>query len=165
MGTGSCPPQTKAVIRATATGRPLATVTPPRPYGTFAGITAAGDDRTFVVAAQKLARIPLMGAFTVPAARFFLLLLGPGLGRPVGRVTLTPLPIPAIPAGTEVTDSALSPDGSRLAVVNGRSDRPKLSVYNLSAGTERTYRPGSVGNTPGGADHVDHPELALEGHG
>jgi hypothetical protein len=35
-------PQTKAVIRATATGRPLATVTPPWPYGTFAGITAAG---------------------------------------------------------------------------------------------------------------------------
>ena len=74
-------PQTKAVIRATATGRALATVTPPWPYGTFAGITAAGDDRTFVVAAQKLARIPLDGAFTVPATRFFLLRLGPGLGR------------------------------------------------------------------------------------
>ena len=70
------------------------------------GSTAAGDDRTFVVAAQKLARIPLMGAFTVPATRFFLLRLGPGLGRPVGRVTLTPLPIPAIPAGTK---SATSP--------------------------------------------------------
>jgi WD40-like Beta Propeller Repeat len=147
-------PQTKAVIRATATGRALATVTPPGPYGTFAGITAAGDDRTFVVAAQKLARIPLMGgAFTVPATRFFLLRLGPGLGRPVGRVTLTPLPIPAIPAGTEVSDFALSPDGRRLAVVSGRPDsrpdRPKLSVYNLPAGAERTYRPGSVGNTGG----------------
>ncbi len=78
-------PQTKAVIRATATGRALATVTPPWPYGTFAGITAAGDDRTFVVAAQKLARIPLDGAFTVPATRFFLLRLGPGLGRPVAE--------------------------------------------------------------------------------
>jgi hypothetical protein len=146
-------PQTKAVIRATATGRALATVTPPWPYGTFAGITAAGGDRTFVVAAQKLARIPLMGAFTVPATRFFRLRLGPGLGRPVGRVTLTPLPIPAIPAGTEVSDFALSPDGSRLAVVSGRPDsrpdRPKLSVYHLPAGTERTYRPGSVGNTGG----------------
>jgi hypothetical protein len=145
-------PQTKAVIRATATGRALATVAPPWPYGTFAGVTAAGD-RTFVVAAQKLVRIPLDGEVTVPATRFFLLRLGPGLGRPVGRVTLTPLPIPAFPAGTEVTDFALSPDGSRLAVVSGRADtprlRPKLSVYNLSAGTERTYRPGSVGNTPG----------------
>ncbi len=109
------------------------------------------------MAAQKLARIPLDGAPTVPATRFFLLRLGPGLGRPVGRVTLTPLPIPAIPAGTEVSDFALSPDGSRLAVVSGRSDRPgldaydklKLSVYNLYAGTERTYHPGSVGNTGG----------------
>ncbi len=146
-------PQTKAVIRATATGRALATVAPPWPNGTFAGVTAAAGDRTFVVAAQKLARIPLDGKFTVPATRFFLLRLGPGLGRPVGRVTLTPLPIPAFPVGTEVTDFALSPDGSRLAVVSGRADnprlRPKLSVYNLSAGTERTYQPGSVGNTPG----------------
>ena len=150
-------PQTKAVIRATATGRALATVTPPWPYGTFAGVTAAAGDRTFVVAAQKLVRIPLDGEVTVPATRFFLLRLGPGLGRPVGRVTLTPLPIPAIPAGTEVSDFALSPDGSRLAVVSGRKERPrlnvydmqKLSVYNLPAGTERTYRPGGVGNAPG----------------
>jgi dipeptidyl aminopeptidase/acylaminoacyl peptidase len=150
-------PQTKAVIRATATGRALATVTPPWPYRTFAGITAAAGNRTFVVAAQKLVRIPLDGPPTVPATRFFLLRLGPGLGRPVGRVTLTPLPIPAIPAGTEVSDFAVSPDGSRLAVVGGRSDRPnsstydkqKLSVYKLYAGTERTYRPGSVGNAAG----------------
>ena len=150
-------PQTRAVIRATATGRALATVTPPWPYGTFAGVTAAAGDRTFVVAAQKLARIPLDGEVTVPATRFFRLRLGPGLGRPVGTVTLTPLPIPAIPAGTEVSDFALSPDGSRLAVVSGRKERPrlnvydrqKLSVYNLAAGTERTYRSGTVGNAPG----------------
>jgi WD40-like Beta Propeller Repeat len=150
-------PQTRAVVRATATGRALATVTPPWPYGTFAGITAAAGDRTFVVAAQKLVRIPRDGPVTVPATKFFLLRLGPGLGRPVGRVTLTPLPIPAIPAGTEVGDFAISPDGSRLAVVSGRKERPKLnvydkqklSVYNLHAGTERTYRSGSVGNAPG----------------
>src|SRR6202040_894237 len=98
---------------------------------------------------QKLVRIPVDGEVTVPATRFFLLRLGPGLGRPVGRVTLTPLPIPAIPAGTEVSDFALSPDGSRLAVVSGRPHRPKRSVYHLPAGTERTYRPGSVGNTGG----------------
>jgi hypothetical protein len=150
-------PQTRAVIRVTATGRALATVIPPRPYGTFAGVSAAAGDRTFVVAAQKLVRIPLDGEITVPATRFFLLRLGPGLGRPVGRVTLTPLPIPAIPVGTEVSDFAISPDGSRLAVISGRKERPRLnvydklelSVYNLHAGTERTYRPGSVGNAPG----------------
>jgi hypothetical protein len=150
-------PQTRAVIRATATGRALATVTPPWPYGTFAGVAAAAGDRMFVVAAQKLVRIPLDGEVTVPATKFFLLRLDPGLGRPVGKVTLNPLPIPAIPAGTEVSDFAISPDGSRLAVVSGRKERPrlnvyerqKLSVYNLPAGTERTYRPGNVGNAPG----------------
>ena len=150
-------PQTKAVIRATATGRALATVTPPWPYGTFAGVSAAAGDRMFVVAAQKLARIPVDGEVTVPATRFFLLRLGPGLGRPVGRVTLTPLPIPAIPAGTEASDFAISPDGSRLAVVSSQKERPKLnvydmqklSIYNLPAGTERTYRSGLVGNAPG----------------
>jgi hypothetical protein len=149
-------PQTRAVIRVTTTGRALATVIPPRPYGTFAGVSAAAGDRTFVVAAQELVRIPLDGPITVPATRFFLLRLSPGLGRPVGRVTLTPLPIPAIPAGTEVSDFAISPDGSRLAVISGPKNRPrlnvydklKLSVYNLYAGTERTYRPGSVGNAP-----------------
>jgi hypothetical protein len=42
-------------------------------------------------------------------------------------------------------------------VISGRKERPrlnvygkqKLSVYNLYAGTERTYQPGSVGNAPG----------------
>jgi Tol biopolymer transport system component len=76
-------------------------VIPPRPYGTFAGVSAA--------------------------------------------------------AGTEVSDFAISPDGSRLAVISGRNERPrlnvydklKLSVYNLYAGTGRTYRPGGVGNAPG----------------
>ena len=148
IGTFSSP-QTKAVIRATASGRALATVTPPRPYATFAGVTAAADDRTFVVAAQKLAKIPLMKVFTAPATRFFLLRLGPGHSGPGRGATLAPLPIPAIPAGTEVTDFALSPDGSRLAVVSGRTLRPKLSVYNLRTGTQRTYRPGGVGNTAG----------------
>lgn len=66
-----------------------------------------GDDRTFVAAAQKLARIPLMGA--------------PGHPGRHRSHRLRPLP--------------------------GR--QPELSVYNLSAGTERTYQPGSVGNTPG----------------
>ena len=150
-------PQTRAVIRATATGRALATITPPRPYGTFVGVTAAADDRTFVLAAQKLARIPLDGEVTAPATRFFLLRLSPGRGDPVGRAPLTPLPIPVIPAGTEVSDFALSPDGTHLAVVGGRNERPrlnvydrqKLSVYNLAAGTDRTYRSGTVGNAPG----------------
>jgi hypothetical protein len=42
-----------AVIRASATGAVLATVQPPRPYGSFTFVSGAADDRTFVLAAQR----------------------------------------------------------------------------------------------------------------
>jgi hypothetical protein len=144
---GLASPQTKAVVRATATGRALATVIPPRPYGTFAGVTAAADDRTFVLAAQKLVHVkrPPLPA-PLPATKYFLLRLDPGHGHLGERATLTPLSIPVTPAGTWVSEFALSPDGGRLALVSGPGDRLKLSVYNLRAGTERTYRPAGAGN-------------------
>jgi hypothetical protein len=40
-------PLTEAVVRVTATGTALATITALRPYGTFTGVTAAADNRTF----------------------------------------------------------------------------------------------------------------------
>lgn len=82
----------------------------------------------------------------MPATKYCLLRLDPGHGHPGQRATLTPLSIPVTPAGTWVSEFALSPDGSHLAMVSGRGDRLKLSVENLRAGTERTYRPGAVGN-------------------
>jgi hypothetical protein len=150
---GLVTPQTRAIVRATATGRALATVMPPRPYGTFVGVSAAADDRTFVLAAQKLSPyFPVNEAKPpVPATKFFLLRLHPGRSRPDARATLTPLNMPVIPGGTAVSDVALSPDGSRLAVVAGRADvrRPylqNLRVYNLAGGTERTYHPAGAGS-------------------
>jgi hypothetical protein len=73
------------VIRATDTGRRpgngdrgrAGSVTAPRPYGTFTGVTAAADNRTFVLAAQKVAQLPLT---TPPATRFFLLRIDPDGG-------------------------------------------------------------------------------------
>jgi hypothetical protein len=65
-GSGECcrpglwyAPRTQAAVRVTATGAALATISPPRPYGTFTGVSAAADNRTFVLAAQLLARLPL----------------------------------------------------------------------------------------------------------
>ncbi|MGH3124768.1 MAG: hypothetical protein ACRDND_27615 [Streptosporangiaceae bacterium] len=149
---GLVSPQTSAVVRATATGRALAAVVPPLPYGTFVGVSAAADDRTFVLAAQELSRYSPAndGKPPVPATKFFLLRLDPGRSGPGVRATLTPLPIPVIPDGTAVSDFALSPDGSRLAMVAGRayvrrSYLQNLSVYNLAAGTHRSYRPAGVG--------------------
>ena len=66
VGDGQCcrpglpyAPLTQAVVRATASGAALATITAPHPYGTFTGVTAAADNRTFVLAAQELAQLPL----------------------------------------------------------------------------------------------------------
>src|SRR6516165_9176169 len=42
-----------AVVRSTLTGHVLATVAPPRPYQIFTWVSAAADDRTFVLAAQR----------------------------------------------------------------------------------------------------------------
>ena len=155
-------PQTKAVVRVTATGQALATVMPPPPYGTFVGVSAAADDRTFVLAAQKLTHFkPPVLAAPLPATKYFLLRFDPGHGHPGERATLTPLPIPVTPAGAWVSDFALSPDGSRLAMVSGRGDRLKLSVYNLGAGTARTYRPAASERVC----DADYGELALVGCG
>ena len=44
---------TYAVVRATATGKVLAKVRPPRPYTVFSEVSAAADDHAFVVAASS----------------------------------------------------------------------------------------------------------------
>ena len=81
VGDGQCcrpglpyAPLTQAIVRGTATGAALATITAPHPYGTFIGVTAAADNRTFVLAAQELAQLPLT---TPPATRLFLLRIDP----------------------------------------------------------------------------------------
>jgi hypothetical protein len=131
-------PKTRAVVRATATGKPAATIDPPQPYGTFVGVTGAADDRTFILAAQKLAYYPLD---TVPATRFYVLRFDPSSGR----ARLTALRIPAVPAGWAFTDFSLSPDGTRLAMVSGPGNELRLSVVNLATGSQRTYHPWGIG--------------------
>jgi hypothetical protein len=138
-------PWTHAVVRVTTTGQPLATIDPPRPYGTFVGVTAAADDRTFVLAAQKVRKI---GPTTSPpATRFFLLRLSPASSTSPERTLLTPLPLPAVSGDTAVLDFALSPDGTRLALVSGSGDRQKLSTVNVATGATRTWKPAGVGNS------------------
>lgn len=130
-------PQTHAVVRATATGRAVATIAPPRPYQTFTGVSAADDDRTFVLAAQRLAPLPLTNQ---PPTKFFVLRLGPG-SRPA---RLAPLRIP--PLATTVYDLALSPNGAFLAVTAGAPD-PSLLVFNTATGAERIWSPPGIGTS------------------
>ena len=121
-----------AEVRATDTGAVIAAIAPPKPYVTFAGVTAAADDRTFVLVAKASnTDVP------VPAARFFLLRIDPG--APGRQATMQPLPSGFIPAGAGVIDMALSPDGTSLAAGIGDIVSSRLYVYDLATGTQRTW--------------------------
>jgi WD40 repeat protein len=128
---------TAAELRSTQSGAVLATITPPKPYVSFTGVTAAADDRTFVLVAQG-PEPRLMPPF--PAQRFFLLRIDPA-ARAGARTTLTALPAAGVPAGSEVRDMALSPDGTRLAanISNSLLLAQDLDVFNLATGTERSW--------------------------
>jgi hypothetical protein len=144
-------PGVAAQVRATRTGAVLARIVPPKPYVTFTEVTAAADDRTFVLAAQ--AAQWKSGALTrqqvreylngyAPAGRFYLLHIDPASSTRGGRASLQALPASFIPANAEVLDMALSPDGTRLAAnignTLGRLGTP-LYVFNLATGTKRVW--------------------------
>jgi hypothetical protein len=140
--------QQHAVIRATTTGAVLSTAFPPKPYATFTWVTAAADDRTFVLAAQPRASTGSGSDASDEPTKFFLLRLGPS-----GHMAkLTPLPVPQEPASAWVDGIALSPDGSRLAVAvdqNAPEANPRIQVFTLATGSEREWvwpGPGWIGN-------------------
>jgi hypothetical protein len=107
-----------AEIASTATGRVLATVRVPEPYNAFVAVTGAYDDRTFVLAAQKLsyrsgrpAHAPAGPVF--PATQLYemhVTVTGHAVSYALNRV-----PGGLLPPAT-FGDMALSPDGTRLAV-------------------------------------------------
>jgi hypothetical protein len=122
------------VVGQTVTGKRLATLAPPAGT-TFAGITGAADDRTFVVDTQP----GTLDAESEPwqPRTWYLLRIDPGSAKPA---ELTPLPIPATAQGTNVAAIALSPDGSELAValqpdgLNNPSALTYLRVYSVATG-------------------------------
>jgi hypothetical protein len=128
-----------AVVRATATGKVLATIRPPAPYHTIEYVTAAADDRTFVLAAGRGKITHHDGATTIhdSPVKFFLLKLSP-----TGHVArLTALPIPAQQQPSAIS---LAPDGRRLAVAtNHVRDRQwadaTIGVFSLPDGHVRTW--------------------------
>jgi hypothetical protein len=129
---------TAAELRSTQTGEVLAKITPPKPYVSFTGVTAAADDRTFVLSAQG--PNPSSGVPPFPAQRFFLLRIDPA-ARAGARMTLTALPAGDVPAGYGIRDMALSPDGTHLAAEIGNSAlyAEELNVFDLTTGTERAW--------------------------
>jgi hypothetical protein len=138
-----------AEVRATATGAVLARVVPLRPYVSFTAVTAAADDRTFVLAARKKTGPPGYP----PPTRLFVLRTSPA----GGRASLRALPAGFIPRHADLRGMALSPDGAFLAAqINGGQDSTSARLYllNLATGTSRSwaYRDGGgLGTGPNGS--------------
>jgi hypothetical protein len=124
-----------AVIRNTVTGATISTIRPPKPFFAFRSVTAAADDRTFVLAASPLARGPLI-------TEFFLARFSPGKRS----VTLSLLPIPEINSYSGyLFGLALAPDGTQVAVDmqvirKGAAGPSQIRIYSLPSGTVRVWQ-------------------------
>jgi hypothetical protein len=132
-------PRQYAEVRATGSGKVLATIGPPAPYRTLEAVSAAADDRTFVLGAAPYKVRHVGGGTDIiqSPVRFFLLRLSP-TGH-VDRLTKLPVPAQEWPS-----DIALSPDSSRLAVVVNHTRHrhpadPVIDVFTLSNGAMRTW--------------------------
>jgi hypothetical protein len=122
----------RAVVRATATGAALATIRPPAPDIAFTAVTAAADDRTFVLAAAELNEPDA----ALSPADYFVLRLDPD----AGTARLTALHVPSTLIG-QVSGMALAPDGTRLAIAR-RSEtgtEQEIQVIDLATGSSRTW--------------------------
>jgi len=144
------------VVGDTFTGARLATLQPPR-GSSFAAVTAAADDRTFVVEAEPsfdpLSKGP---PGLAPAKTWYLLRIAPGTASPT---RLTRLAIPGL-KGAGIYALALSGSGRELAVgvipdfTNPWSSPMELRVYSVSTGKlERAWstRDRTVFGGPGGS--------------
>jgi hypothetical protein len=121
----------KAVVYDWRTGKTTAVIRAPGGAQGFTGVAAAGDDRTFVLAAGT------------GVSRFYQLILSQQ-GTQDGP--LTPLPVPALHASG--TPFAVSDDGSLLALApRGPGRTGEIMVVSLVTGSVRTWRspePGAV---------------------
>ncbi len=132
-------PQQRAVVRATATGAVLAHIAPPRPYGTFTHVSAAADDQTFVLSAQRWWPVA-SGARGMAAEKrdsaapvaFFRLRIDPA----AGTARLTVLQLPQRLAAADLAGLALSPDGSQLALAVRTAG---IQVITLATGAARAW--------------------------
>jgi hypothetical protein len=97
----------EAVVGDTFTGKRVATVPAPAGLG-FGGVTAAGDDRMFVLSVE-----PRSGASQPVRTRWYLLRLSPGAAP---AATLRQLPIPPKSLVADSFSAVLSPDGTMLAI-------------------------------------------------
>jgi hypothetical protein len=150
-----------AVVRTTATGRTIATIKPSVPHGTILAVTAAADDRTFVLDEQTWLTPNGKGSNQAQLPRSFYLLRLNSAGQPS---SITRLPMTA---AKMVTGFALSPDASKLAIAvepeTGRdTSLQEIRVYTLATGAEKTWSAnGIIGQTD---DEAGAISWAADGH-
>jgi hypothetical protein len=138
-----------AVVQATVSGKTLATIKPSVPGGTIVAVTAAADDRTFVLDEQHWV-IPQNGNQSFEARTFYMFRLSSsGQPGPLTRLAMS------IPAGQMVTGLALSPDGRKLAIAvepdNVKKDPnlQQIRLYTLATGAVRIWSGnGTIGSGP-----------------
>jgi hypothetical protein len=141
-GDGPLGDATHVQVRATPTGKVLATVRPPRPYTVFSQVSAAGDGHEFVLLASRWRSKKKSGYedwFTT-ANKFFLLRFDSYTHVPL--LTALPIPLPPDVLGA-LTGFALSPSGLKLAVAWHPSRRSptgaEIQVFNLVTGAVKTW--------------------------
>jgi dipeptidyl aminopeptidase/acylaminoacyl peptidase len=143
---------TVAQVRSTATGAVLATIAAPKPYVKFTAVTAAADDRTFVLDAQgasfsldrqRQLHNHLGNVAQGTPYRLFVLHIDPDPKSHSSGVSLQALPASFIPAGQGIGNMALSPDGTSLAAASPDGSEHgydmQLIVFNLVTGTRRIW--------------------------
>ena len=127
-------------VRATSTGKLLATISPPKPYNDFSVLTGAANGRTFVFGAMhywehNAGPSPRLEARDQRTPMVFLLLrITAG-----GHVQLSTLSLPETLTPQQEPSVALSPDGTRLAVAFYRGTSAVVQVITLGSGQVRTW--------------------------
>ncbi len=137
-------------IRATATGKTLAIISPPKPYTDFTLLTGAADGRVFVLGAEWTRNI---GPTSVPALaehdevtplKFLVARV-----TPTGQVRISSLSLRQSPYLEEHPSIALSPDGTRLAVAYRHPGRPAVvEVVTLATGAVQRWVTSNGSWTP-----------------
>jgi hypothetical protein len=156
-----------AVVHDTVSGHALATIRPSIRGGTIVGVSAAGDDRTFVLDEQTWVKYPdgVVAAGYFGSHSFYLLRLSSaGQVSSLSRLRVT------VPATQALGAFALSPDGQRLALAIAFKKGPArtdLEVVTLSTGSTRVWAANGIFRS-GVADSrgltwtADGRELAFE---
>jgi hypothetical protein len=156
-----------AVVHDTVSGHALATIRPSIRGGTIVGVSAAGDDRTFVLDEQSWVKpkypFPTAG-YPGPHSFYLLRLSSAGRVSSLGRLRVT------VPVTQVLSAFALSPDGQRLALAVKPKKGPArtdLEVVMLSTGSKRVWSANGIFRS-GAADSrglswtADGRELAFE---